>query len=144
MLIVAIYYFASQTPVTIIPGLSGPAGKSLVGLPHPPKIEDHGGGGVTRLAVLVTDIDSDWIGMVRALKARGIPATFTRNVGEATRHHAVIAYPMISGRLLSGDQIRVLAAFVHSGGGLMTFDLAGGGLEPLFGIKGEVTGSQVR
>lgn len=140
MLIVAIYYFASRTPLTIIPGLSGPTGQSIVGLPRPPKIEDHGGGGATRLAVLVTDIDSDWIGMVRALKARGIPATFTRDVGEATRHHAVIAYPMISGRLLTGDQIRALAAFVHRGGGLMTFDLAGGGLEPLFGIKGEVTG----
>ncbi len=137
-LIAAWLYWKTRVDVRIIPGLEGPAAKTPIPESAPPRVEDHGGGGPSRLAVLVTDVDSDWIGMVRALKARGIPATFTRDVGEATKHHAVIAYPLISGKALKGEDIRALAAFVRGGGGLMTFDLAGGGLEPLFGISGQV------
>ncbi|RST31269.1 hypothetical protein HMF7854_10800 [Sphingomonas ginkgonis] len=130
----------SKPAVSVIPGLAGPTTRTLVPPPVAPHVEDYGGGGATRLGVLVTDVDSDWIGLVRSLRARGIPANFTRDPAEALRHRAVLAYPLISGKVLSGDQIRALAAFVHRGGGLMTFDLAGGGLEPLFGIRGEVPG----
>ncbi|RST31817.1 hypothetical protein HMF7854_13960 [Sphingomonas ginkgonis] len=143
LLLVGLLFFVhlrSQPAVSVIPGLAGPAGKTVVAPPPPPRVEDYGGGGATRLAVLVTDVDSDWIGLVRALRARGIPATFTRDPAEAMRHRAMLAYPLISGKVLSGDHIRALAAFVHGGGGLMTFDLAGGGLEPLFGIRGEIPG----
>ena len=135
----ALFLFSRwQSSVSVIPGMAGPAAATVVAPATAPRVEDYSLGGATRLAVLVTDVDSDWIGMVRALRARGVPAIFTRSVVEATRHHAVIVYPMISGRLLGGDEIRTLVKFVHGGGGLMTFDLAGGGIEPLFGIRKEV------
>ena len=137
-LLTAWHFWNERRGMALIPGLEGPLADTPVAEPKAPRIEDYGSGGPTRLAVLVTDIDSDWIGMVRALKARGIPTTFTRDVTEATKHHAVIAYPLISGKVLESAEIRTLAAFVRGGGGLMTFDLAGGGLEALFGTSGEV------
>ena len=106
--------------------------------PSRSRVEDFDKGGPNRLAVLVTDRNSDWMGLVRGFKSHGIPATFTTDPNKALRHDVIIAYPGISGRLVSQDAIRGLAQHVRSGATLLTMDLAGGGLEELFGISAQV------
>lgn len=80
------------------------------------------------------------MGLVRAFKAHGVPFVATRSADAALKHQVVVAYPSISGKLLPAPALRGLAAHVRGGGTLLTFDLAGGGLEPLFGITGQTPG----
>ena len=127
----------SSTAIYEFEGVSGPGTKSQVLEPPPIKVEDYDKGGANRLAVLVTDAEADWMGLLRGFKAHGIPVTFTKDPTTALRHQVVLAYPTISGRVLSGPAIRQLARHAQSGGTLITFDLAGGGLEDLFGISAQ-------
>ncbi|GLR47368.1 hypothetical protein GCM10007925_10790 [Sphingomonas astaxanthinifaciens DSM 22298] len=115
--------------------VSGPEEASSLPQPVAMRVSDYDRGGPNRLAVLVTDPESDWMGLVRGFKSHGIPATFTTSPNTALRHQVVIAYPGISGRLVSQAGIRALADHVRTGGTLLTMDLAGGGLEELFGIE---------
>lgn len=116
----------------------GPDEESRLAKPIALKVEDFDHGSPNRLAVLVTDRNSDWMGLVRGFKSHGIPATFTTDPNKALLHKVIIAYPGISGRLVSQDAIRALAQHVRSGATLLTMDLAGGGLEELFGIAAQV------
>jgi len=117
--------------------VSGPNEDNKLAEPAALGVRDFDRGGPNRLAVLVTDSDSDWMGLVRGFKSQGIPATFTADPETALRHKVIIAYPGISGRLLSQEAIRGLAQHVRSGATLLTMDLAGGGLEELFGIEAQ-------
>jgi hypothetical protein len=54
-------------------GVIGPDGRDTIAGPAPLRL-DAVGGGPNRLAVLVTDPDADWMGLVRGLKAHGVPA----------------------------------------------------------------------
>ncbi|WP_301750345.1 polysaccharide deacetylase family protein [uncultured Erythrobacter sp.] len=121
-------------------GVEGPSNDTQVA---PAVAEDLGSydkGGSSRLAVLVTDPASDWLGLVRGFKAHGIPFTLTQDPKRALRHDVVLTYPTISGRVLSAEALRGLADHVRSGGTVLTFDLAGGGLEELFGIASQEAG----
>ena len=60
-------------------GVSGPPGQSAVATAQPAHIADFDHGGPHRLAVLVTDPASDWLGLARAFKAEGIPFTVTQD-----------------------------------------------------------------
>lgn len=121
-------------------GVEGPSHNTQVA----PAIEEDLGsydkGGSSRLAVLVTDPASDWLGLVRGFKAHGIPFILTQDSNRALRHDVVLAYPTISGRVLTAEALRGLADHVRSGGTVLTFDLAGGGLEELFGIVSQEAG----
>jgi peptidoglycan/xylan/chitin deacetylase (PgdA/CDA1 family) len=119
-------------------GVSGPPGQSAVVAAKPASVADFDRGGPHRLAVLVTDPASDWLGLARAFKAEGIPFTLTQDPQRALQHKVVLVYPMISGRL-APDTLRGIADHVRSGGTVLGFDLEGGGVEPVFGIKGEVS-----
>lgn len=48
-------------------------------------------------------------------------------------------YPIISGQVFAGPEIQALARHVREGGTVVAFNLAGGGLEELFGVR---TGSE--
>ena len=116
-------------------GLSGPVAASRV-VPRPAaRIADFAGGSPHRLAVLVTDPASDWLGLARGLKAHGIPFTLTTDPAEALRHRTIYAYPTISGRLLAPAVLQALAVHVRSGGGLLAYNIEGGGLQELFGVE---------
>jgi len=114
----------------------GPAGQTVIAPAEATRIADFDHGSVHRLAILVTDPASPWLGLVRALKAQGVPITVTQDVQTALAHKVVLVYPIISGRTLSRDSLRAIAAHVREGGTILGFELAGGGLEPVFGIKG--------
>ena len=117
--------------------LAGPEQASPLKIYPDARIGDFERGGANRLAVLVTDPDADWLGLVRGFQSNGVPFIITENPARALRHDVVLAYPAISGRLISAPNLRALAGHVREGGTLLTFNLAGGGLEPLFGIAGQ-------
>ncbi|HEV2533562.1 polysaccharide deacetylase family protein [Phenylobacterium sp.] len=139
VVVVSVWWIVFQNPeasrVYIFKGVSGPVAASKLDAPAGARIEDFEHGSPNRLAVLVTDPSSGWLGLVRTFRAHGIPVTFTRNPAVALTHRVILVYPMISGRALSGDTLRALAAHVRSGGTVLGFELAGGGLEPLFGVE---------
>ena len=120
----------------VFQGVEGPMERTLVPPPAMTRIADFDHGGVHRLAILVTDPASPWLGLVRAFRAQGIPITVTQDVGRALAHKVVLVYPIISGRTLSHNSLRAIAQHVRDGGTVLGFDLAGGGLEPVFGING--------
>lgn len=106
-------------------------------------ISDFDHGSVHRLAILVTDPSSGWLGLARGLRAHGIPFTMTRSVERALTHRVVFVYPMISGRALGKEDLQALARHVHDGGSLLANDVEGGGLESLFGVAGAPQVAQV-
>ncbi len=120
--------------MNVYAGVQGPKAATTIVTPPRTEISRFDRGGDHRLAILVTDPDSGWLGLVRGLQAHGVPFTVTRDVRKALRHKVVLAYPIISGRVLSGDEIRALAQHVRSGGTVVAFNLAGGGLSELFGV----------
>lgn len=124
-------------------GVEGPPGQTVIAPPTPARIADYDHGSVHRLAILVTDPASDWLGLVRAFKAQGIPFTVTQDWQRALSHKVVLAYPIISGRALPREALQGLAAHVRDGGTVLGFDLEGGGLEPVFGVK-DATASRTR
>ncbi|MEY2942202.1 MAG: hypothetical protein RLY97_216 [Pseudomonadota bacterium] len=126
-----------RTSIYIFDGVSGPSGRDVVVTRKPAQIADFGRGSAGRMAVLVTDADSNWLGLARGLRAHGIPFVMTRDVAEAVKHRVIYAYPMISGRVIKPEGFVALRAHVEGGGALLAYDIQGGGLQDLFGVKVE-------
>lgn len=120
--------------------VEGPTSDTPINAAEAAQLSAYDQGGTSRLAVLVTDPASNWLGLVRGFKAHGIPFTMTQDPARAMRHDVVLAYPSISGRVLQAQALRGLAAHIRSGGTVLTFDLAGGGLEELFGVASREPG----
>lgn len=116
--------------------LAGPAGRDVPPPITPTAIEVFERGSEHRLAILVTDPSSQWLGLARAFDAAGLPFTMTTSPERALRHRVILAYPTISGRVLSAAALRGLSRHVGDGGTLLAFDLQGGGLEGVFGVAG--------
>ena len=129
-------FVASQNSVYDFQGLRGHEARSFVPPLRKATIADFDHGSNHRLAVLVTDPDSGWLGLARGLKAHGIPFTLTMDVTRALKHKVVFVYPMISGLTLKGEDFHALDQHVRDGGYLLAFDVEGGGLQDLFGIAG--------
>ena len=144
MVVGASWLWRSARPnggVYLFAGLAGPVAPSVVPDVPGSTLADFSDGSPHRLAILVTDVDSGWLGLARGLRAHGIPFTMTASVAEATRHKVVFAYPIISGALLKQGDFRMLRAHVAAGGSLLTFDVEGGGLNDVFGIAGAPVGT---
>jgi len=92
----------------------------------------YGHGTTSRLAILLTDPDSSWLGLTHGLKSIGIPFKITRDVQEALRHNVVLVYPVISGKVLSPEALRRLAEYPRAGGTLIGVQVLGGGLNQVF------------
>ena len=116
-------------------GVWGPASRSVIVEVAPAPIAAFERGDEHRLAILVTDAQSGWLGLARGFKALGVPITITQDVQRALTHKVVLVYPIISGQVLEGANIRALAQHVRDGGTVVAFNLAGGGLEELFGVR---------
>lgn len=118
-----------------IEGVDGPADVSVLNPEQPARITDFQTGGAHRLAILVTDPASQWLGLARLLRAQGVPFIITQDPAAAFEHQVVLVYPIISGRSLTPEALRGIARHVHDGGAVLGFDLQGGGLEALFGAS---------
>lgn len=126
-------------------GVRGPGKASRIADAQATRIEAFDRGGPHRLAILVTDPDSGWLGLVRGFRALGVPIRVTKDVGEALKHRVVLVYPIVSGQVLGGSEIRALANHVRAGGTMIAFNLAGGGLDELFGVRvGQETSARTR
>ena len=137
----ALYSMSRDDSVYRFQDVSGPRSPTPLLHKTDARLEDFRGGSTHRLAVLVTDRTSGWLGLARGLKAHGIPFSMTTDVSEALKHKVVYVYPIVSGVVLHGPDFDALRAHVADGGSLLTFDLEGGGLNDLFGVAGAPTGA---
>jgi hypothetical protein len=139
--IVLVASFVLRKPIYRFDGWSGPQQVDVI----PPAVAAtpalYGRGGDNALAIYLTDPHSDWLGLAHGLKTIGVPFIVTDRYEEALKHRVVLAYPTISGRLLSKEALQALAAFPRSGGTLIGFEILGGGLNEVFGF-GEMTASR--
>ncbi len=116
-------------------GVSGPQAKSVIPSPIPAKWQEYECGNSGRFALLLTDPDSAWLGVVHGLQSIGIPFCITRDFREAVRHRVVLVYPTISGRVLAVEALQALAKFPSRGGTLIGVNVEGGGLNEVFGFS---------
>ncbi|MEQ1628026.1 MAG: hypothetical protein ABL965_11585 [Nitrospira sp.] len=117
------------------PGVSGPDHATVVPPRVPTAWTTYGEGSKSRLAILLTDPDSSWLGLAHGLKSIGVPFRITRDVREALTHQVVLVYPVISGKVLSSEALQALAEFPKAGGTLIGVQVLGGGLNETFGFR---------
>lgn len=130
-----IYLAAKQSGMYRFDGWSGPQDQSTMPVALHADVAAYSKGGRHALAVLVTDTDSDWLGLAHGLKTIGVPFIMTREPEQALLHRMVMVYPAISGKLLSSDALRALAAHPRGGGTLVGFEILGGGMNEVFGFS---------
>ena len=87
------------------------------------------------MAILLTDRDSSWLGLVHGLKSFGIPFTLTEDYHEALRHRFVMVYPVMSGKTMTADALAAVTDFTRQGGTLLATQVLGGGVNGLFGFS---------
>lgn len=117
------------------PGVSGPDNPTVMPDHVPTAWRTYERGAASRLAILLTDPNSSWLGLAHGLKSIGVPFRITRDVQEALTHKVVLVYPMISGKVLSPEALHALAEFPKTGGTLIGVQVLGGGLNQLFGFR---------
>ncbi len=89
--------------------------------------------GKQHLAIYLSNDEGQWLGFVNGFKSIGIPFIVTDNLADALEYQCVILYPLVSGRLLTPDEIMMCQEHVFNGGTLIGFNVVGG-LKELFGI----------
>lgn len=120
--------------MVVIPEVAGPSTVTIVQDEGPTSWSRYAEGERHRLAVLLTDPQSQWLALAHGLKAKGIPFLITDQPAQALRHQVVMVYPLLSGKLLSREAIQQLAAHPARGGTVIVCGTIGGGLEEVFGI----------
>jgi hypothetical protein len=127
-------------------GLRGPDRTSPVpGPAAPTPLDTYGAGGASRLALLVSDESSDWLGLAHGLRSMGVPFRTVRTAKDALAHRAVVVYPSPS-RLRPADR-SLLADHVRGGGSLVAFLDAGDedtDLAPVLGARVQGPASECR
>ncbi|MFO0775961.1 MAG: hypothetical protein U0172_14980 [Nitrospiraceae bacterium] len=116
------------------PGVTGPTSQTTVASAQPTATTTYETGGQSRMAILLTDPEANWLGLAHGLKSIGVPFVVTTDAKKALQHRVVMVYPLISGRVLSPEALKALAAHPRQGGTLIATDILGGGLEEVFGF----------
>jgi hypothetical protein len=127
-------------------GVRGPLDSTVIPPEQPTPLAPFAQGGQRRLAVLLTDPDSAWLGLAHGLKTIGVPFIITRDYREALQHRAVLVYPTISGAVLDATALKALSQFAREGGTLVAGQVLGGGFNEVFGFEEAIVGkhSEVR
>lgn len=128
-------HWVSSENVFVFDGVSGPDSVSNIASAQPTQWQAYEKGTPSRLAILLTDKNSAWLGLVHGLKTIGVPFRITTNINEALEHKVVLVYPIISGKVLTTSQLKQIADYVRSGGNLIGINVLGGGLQSIFGFK---------
>ncbi len=132
-----LYYFVGwyrDQHVYRFDGVYGPAEKTVIPDESATSWTQFDHGELSRLAILLTDTNSSWLGLAHGLKTIGVPFRITRDYREAVKHKAVLVYPNISGASLDAVAIRALAVFARERGTLIGSHVLGGGMNELFGF----------
>lgn len=132
-------YKVPENKVYVFPNLAGPNQASVLPQPQPTSWRRFSTSGNSQLAVLLTDSNSAWLGLVQGLMTAGIPFTITTDLEQALRHSMLMVYPHIQGRTFSREQLQRIATATRnrSAGRRQTFwffGLKGGGLNEAFGV----------
>ncbi|MBD0315531.1 MAG: hypothetical protein ICV75_02475 [Nitrospiraceae bacterium] len=128
-------YIVPADHLHVFPNINGPTAPSVLPVPTPTGLGRYGVGSPSRLAILLTDRKSNWLGLAHGLKSLGVPFMVTEDYREALRHRVVMVYPTISGRVLTADALKGLAAHPRGGGTLIGTGILGGGLQEVFGFQ---------
>lgn len=121
--------------VFLFPDLSGPPGQATVAEATPTRWQRLDDGTDSRLAILLTDENSAWLGLVHGLQSIGVPFRLTDEPAEALEHRVVLVYPMLAGSVLNASSLEKLGAHVRGGGTLIAVNALGGGLNQVFGFE---------
>lgn len=127
-------YTVRNSDVFTIAGINGPEDISSFAERRKTSWKDYETGSTSRLAILLTDTASSWLGLAHGLKTIGVPFIITDNYQRALQHRVVLVYPIVSGASLSGDALQALAAFPRNGGTLIGTQVLGA-LNEVFGFS---------
>ncbi len=119
-------------------GVTGPASVTHMPTAASTSWTSYAIGGRSRLAILLTDTTSAWLGLAHGLKSIGIPFLITRDFRAALEHRVVLVYPMVSGGVLPREALAALARHPREGGTLIATTVLGGGMNALFGFRDAV------
>lgn len=128
-------FYLKAGDVYLFPGVAGPADSASVPEPTATPWQQFSAGTNSRLAILLTDPDSAWLGLAHGLKSIGVPFLITDDPARAIQHRVVLVYPMLAGSVLDPDSLGRLGAHVRGGGTLIGVNVLGGGLNTVFGFK---------
>ena len=115
-------------------GVAGPLEKSVLPVESATPWTQFDRGGTSRLAILLTDLHSEWLALAHGLKTIGVPFRITRDYREAIQHKVVLVYPTISGSTMDGAALKAIAQFARERGTLIGSQVLGGGMNELFGF----------
>lgn len=124
------------------PGVQGPTHVSQVPSAVPAEWQRYGTGGTNRLAVLLTDTNSAWLGLAHGLRSIGVPFVMTPQPAQALAHRVVLVYPRLAGNSFTAPELRALAAHPRTRGTLIAANVLGGGFEEIFGFVAAVPSQQ--
>lgn len=127
-------FYLRSGDIHVFPGVRGPADASRLEAAKRTDWREFDVGGTSRLAVLLSDRDSAWLGLAHGLKSIGIPFIVTDDAQRAMRHRVVLVYPLISGRVFGPEVLAKLGEHVRNGGTLIGINVLGGGLHEVFGF----------
>jgi len=133
--VLAIILFPKSNNSYVFEDLSGPSLPSDLIYFNPTPYKIYSEGSSSRMAVLLTDEKSNWLGLAHGLKTIGIPFIITKDHKRALNHDVVFVYPAISGSLLSAEALKALSTHPIEGGTLIGTNVMGGGLEGVFGFE---------
>ncbi len=121
-----------------LPGAQGPVGDSPRPQETPADWHEYGSGEPSRLAILLTDPDSAWLGLAHGMKSFGIPFLITDSLDKALEHRVVLVYPGFKKASLGASGLARLERHVSEGGLVAATILATPptGLAELFGFTG--------
>lgn len=121
--------------IHVFGGVKGPSSISTVEPLVPTPVSRYSKRTASRLAILLTDPASNWLRLAHGLKTIGVPFLVTEDYRQALQHRVVLVYPRISGRVLSMEALKALAAFPRNGGTLIAINVLGGELNEVFGFR---------
>lgn len=127
---------ACSDRVHIFEGVEGPTTQTPVITAVEAEPSHFGQGDTSRLAVFLTETDSNWLSLARGLKTIGVPFRITEDLGSAINHDTVMVYPQITGLNLTPSELSSLRQYVSDGGTLLGTNVLGGGLADMFGFEG--------
>ncbi len=122
--------------------LKGPKVTTVIPAKIPTSIKQYSQGTESRLAILLTDRSTLWLGLAHGLKSIGVPFIITENYQEALKHKVVFIYPAIP-RDLPVDALDALMNFPLKGGTLITKDIYIDGMNQVFGIDGSLSAKTI-
>lgn len=128
-------HWISSSNIFKFKDVTGPVAVSKIVNAPPARWQDYKQGTSSRLAILLTDTNSAWLGLVHGLKTIGVPFRITTDIDEALKHKVVLVYPLISGKVLTSPQLKKISGYARTGGNIIGVNVLGGGLQSIFGFK---------